>query len=118
MLILTGNYIFQRTDIAVFGSDAVSTAFKLAQKSFDGIAQRLEKNCIVRTLKIKRILEHSTGAYLINVFSRQSMNLRICNLTMSPTGQATSELYCNCQLLLCTLDHKIRNFCRPASGFV
>lgn len=41
MLNLTGNYIFQRIDIAVFGSDAVSTAFIVAQKSFDEIAQRL-----------------------------------------------------------------------------
>lgn len=38
---LAGNYIFQRTDIAVFGGDAVSTAFIVAQKSFDEIAQRL-----------------------------------------------------------------------------
>lgn len=41
MLNLTGNYIFQRIDIAVFGSDAVSTAFIVAQKSLDEIAQRL-----------------------------------------------------------------------------
>lgn len=44
MLNLTGNYIFQRIDIAVFGSDAVSTAIIVAQKSFDEIAQRLVEN--------------------------------------------------------------------------
>lgn len=60
MLNLTGNYIFRRRDIAVIGGNAVSTAFAVAQKSFDEIAQRLVENCIVRTLKIKRILEHST----------------------------------------------------------
>lgn len=41
MLNLKGNYIFQRIDIAVLGSDAVSTAFQVAQTSFDEIAQRL-----------------------------------------------------------------------------
>lgn len=62
MLNLTGNYIFQRIDIAVVSRDAVSTAFIVAQKSFNEIAQRPVENCIVRTLKIKRILEHSTCA--------------------------------------------------------
>lgn len=59
MLNLTGNYIFQRIDIAVFGSDAVSTAIIVAQKSFDEIAQRLVENFYCSTMKVKRILEQS-----------------------------------------------------------